>query len=86
MTHNGHEAAFGHGAENGHCCGLTIREHFAGLAMQGMGNLIRWDGAYSDSDRKDNLSQKHAKWIADAAVRQADALIAALNEDAGKGE
>ena len=24
---DGNEAAFGHGAENGHCCGLTIRDY-----------------------------------------------------------
>jgi len=27
--------AFGHGAENGHCCGLTKRSWLAGMAMQG---------------------------------------------------
>ena len=25
--------AFGHGAENGHCCGMTIRDYFAGQAL-----------------------------------------------------
>ena len=28
--------AYGHGAENGHCCGMTIRDYFAGQALAGM--------------------------------------------------
>lgn len=29
-------AAFGHGAENGHCCGATLRDFFAAAALQGI--------------------------------------------------
>lgn len=28
--------AFGHGSENGHCCGATLRDYFAGQALAGM--------------------------------------------------
>ena len=28
--------AFGHGAENGHCCGASLRDYFAAMAMQGL--------------------------------------------------
>ena len=29
-------AAFGHGAENGHCFGATLRDYFATAALQGL--------------------------------------------------
>ena len=34
--------AFGHCAENGHCCGMTLLDYFAGQAMIGIlnGNFI----------------------------------------------
>lgn len=46
--------------------GLTKREYFAGLAMQGI-----WS-----TNSKDDITIEH---IAEVAVKQADALIAALN-------
>ena len=45
--------------------GLTKREYFAGLAMQG---LMTWDGPESDET-----------WYVKRAVWAADALIAELN-------
>ncbi len=51
--------------------GLTKREHFAGLALQGMVTPLGDNLALSDDD---------AKFIADKAVRFADALLAALAE------
>ena len=32
---DGDQCAFGHAAENGHCPGITKREWFAGMALQG---------------------------------------------------
>ena len=36
MSQNDGGPAFGHGAENGHCCGATLRDFFASAALQGM--------------------------------------------------
>lgn len=55
---------------DGHCDGLTKREHFAGLAMQGF-----MQGFIANPDR-----QVSDQIIANASTRLADALIAALNE------
>jgi len=52
-------------------CGLTTRELFAAMAMQG---LCACQGAYEEW----TVEQKAA-----AAVRQADALIAELNKPKG---
>jgi hypothetical protein len=56
--------------------GLTKREYFAAMAMQGM--KIDHDGCYSETDRRRGLPEKEAMWRASAAVRIADAIIAAL--------
>lgn len=50
--------------------GLTIREHFAGLAMQGI--------------RAATNPHTECALVAEMAVKQADALIAALNQEQGK--
>lgn len=50
--------------------GLTIREHFAGLAMQGI--------------RAATNPHTECALVAEMAVKQADTLIAALNQEQGK--
>lgn len=37
--------AFGHGAENGHCCGMTMRDYFAGQALMAMA-MDKGDNSY----------------------------------------
>jgi len=69
MKTNGNDAAHGHGAENGHCCGLTKREHFAAMALQGF--CSREPVPFND-----------AEFMSDKAVQFADALIDALNKEA----
>lgn len=49
-------------------CGITVREHFAGLAMQG----LLTGGQFSVA------SAQERELFAQFAVQQADALIAAL--------
>lgn len=51
--------------------GLTIREHFAGLAMQAVMDHADYVNCGPES-------------VADAALELADALIAALNQEQGK--
>lgn len=68
---NANDEAFGHGADNGHCPGLTKREYFAGLAMQG---LLASDG------KRECEEDTVASW----SVQQADALIAELNKEASE--
>lgn len=66
---NGIDEAFGHGAENGHCPGLTKRELFAAMAMQGI--------CASDVEAWPDSSDQG---IAQQAVVLANALIEALNK------
>jgi len=55
-----------------HSCGMTLRDHFAGLAMSAM--TLKDDGQRpSDGGRAD----MECKWVAKAAYRYADAMIAA---------
>lgn len=61
--------------------GLTKREHFAAMAMQTMATKDR--GKYSQSDIEGKYHLDHPKWVAQAAVDYADALIKALNEKEG---
>ena len=61
--------------------GLTIREHFAGLAMQGL--CADSHGVVPETGDKFVLPND-ARMIANAAVIMADALIAALNQEQGK--
>lgn len=64
--------------------GLTKREWFAGLAMQG---VISSDSAQKDLQRiSDEKGIGGDVLIGQVAVRIADALIAALNAGGDKGE
>lgn len=50
--------------------GLTIRQHFAAMAMKGiLSNSPDWNG-----------TQSHNEWVAKISVSYADALIAELNK------
>lgn len=49
--------------------GLTIREHFAALAMQGL---------CANHSMVDNIDLESAAWLASKSVLAADALIAEL--------
>ncbi len=66
--------------------GLTKREYFATMAMQGMlghpGNGLSTGDATPKETRDDPAFQR----LANCAVIQADALIAELNKPAGKGK
>jgi hypothetical protein len=57
--------------------GLTVRELFAGLALQGM---VQRDN-YSAQDAAAGYPNQDAKLQARAAVRFADALVAELAKD-----
>jgi hypothetical protein len=63
-----------------HCCdtglslGLTKREHFAAMAMQGM--LACRPGGYQKIDYQ---------WFPSEAIKMADALIESLNEVKNEG-
>lgn len=55
--------------------GMTLREHFAGLAMQGI-------MANPSGEPKGDFELEHfAKVVATMAVRHADALLAELTKD-----
>ena len=58
--------------------GLTKREYFAGLAMQGL-KLPHW-GDYSTGDHERGTPSTHAKKTAEFAVLLADALIKELEK------
>ena len=64
------ESISGNGESRYPAGGLTIREHFAGLAMQGI--------------RAASNVHVGCDIVAEIAVKQADALIAALNQEQGK--
>lgn len=57
--------AFGHGAENGHCCGATLRDYFAAQALIYCVKL--WE------DIPDTIYSK----AAESAYKYADAMITA---------
>lgn len=59
--------------------GLSKREYFAGLAMMGL--PLKSDSAFSEEDRKRKYPATDAAWVASAAVRYSDALLAALAKD-----
>ena len=59
---------------------ITKRELFAAMAMQGLSAHMKWSGSYSELDRRDKRPETEARWIAIAAVRYADALIAELSK------
>lgn len=58
--------------------GLTKRELLAGLAMANM--ATKYEGSYTQSDYDKQAHILHEKWVADAAVRYADALLKRLEE------
>lgn len=58
--------------------GITLREHFAGLAMAELAEKHR--GQFNDMEWKHD---DHFKWVAQGAVRYADALLAELAKRAG---
>lgn len=55
------------------------REYFAIMALQTMS--LKNDGEYSDHELESGTAQCEAEWVASAAVRYADALIAELNKE-----
>ncbi len=63
--------------------GMTLREHYAGLAMQGLmsSDLVM---RFSDDVVTANPDTTRGKWLAEQAIGFADALIAALNQEQGK--
>ena len=60
--------------------GLTIREHFAGLILP----AIAKPDNYSLEDERRGYPKQDAERQARAALRYADALIAALNQEQAK--
>lgn len=56
--------------------GLTKREFIAAMAMQGM--ALKDRGHYNQTDIEGKYHLSHPRWVADAAVDYADALLAAL--------
>ena len=71
MSNPQHEAAFGHAAENGHCCGLTKREWFAGMALQALtGEYFKFNGACFSKDHLYANLPAHAYQMADAMLKQ----------------
>ncbi len=62
-------------SESGGLSGLTRREHFAGLAMQGM-----ISSKYFAEFCRETLDCEQAEGVAATAVRYADALLAELEK------
>lgn len=60
--------------------GMTLRQHFAGLAMQAMELKSDWNRS-SDDLRPGCGADKEAAHMAKAAVRYADALLAELAKE-----
>lgn len=54
--------------------GLTKREYFAGLAMQGLMTAIY-------NYKREYIGQMTPEWISECALKQADGLIKALAEE-----
>lgn len=67
----GEENATGYGCTTYEVHGVTIRQEFAMVAMQGLLSNVYIISAHGS---------ENAKWIAEHAVYQADSLIKALNE------
>ena len=74
----GEFTAFMDGIKGGRNYGLTKREYFAAMAMQGMN--LRDAGNFSKHDREMGIDQDNANWAAEMAVKYADALLAALDD------
>ena len=71
---NGEQGITGYATECGCSHGLTKREHFAAMAMQGI---------LANRGMVDQLDQAAMKWVADCAILSADALLRALSHSAG---
>lgn len=72
---NANEPAFTGPTDQGYAPGLTKREYFAAMAMQG----LRASKLIQSTDRLSSTSIWSSKDIAIQAVRDADALIKQLN-------
>jgi hypothetical protein len=92
MVDNG-GAAFGHAADNGHCCGMTIRDWFAGMAMQGLiagyDREIRACASNDPNDRTgfsdtDSTGGTFQDTMANEAYHIADAMIAEKRRTEGR--
>jgi hypothetical protein len=55
--------------------GMTLRDWFAGQALAAMSD-VRDDGDYSEMTRDAGRPELEARWIATAAYRIADAMMA----------
>ena len=71
---NGEQGITGYATECGCSHGLTKREHFAAMAMQGI---------LSNQGIIDSITKQTAEWVAEHAVISADALLRALAHSAG---
>jgi hypothetical protein len=60
--------------ESNGTCGLTKREHFAAMAMQGILSAHREGNAWLDGN------SRPVHQIAESAIRHADALLSALKD------
>lgn len=54
--------------------GMSLRDYFAGQALSSLG--LKSDGCYSTHGRKHKEPEKDAEWIATAAYRYADVMLA----------
>ena len=71
---NGEQGITGYATECGCSYGLTKREHFAAMAMQGI---------LANRGMVDQLDQASMKWVVEYAILSADALLCALAHSAG---
>lgn len=78
MTTNPNDSAIGYDGPDHHANGLTKREYFAAMAMQG---LIADGAADYEGDENKHGNVCDPAGLADEAVELADALIYALNAE-----
>jgi hypothetical protein len=84
---NGNDAAFACAAEGGHQKGLTKREYFAALAMQGL--CARDDheiGDYNTTGQHEKFNRRVVTDLGKQAVNIADAVLAALESGVSRQE
>jgi hypothetical protein len=63
--------AFGHGAENGHCCGMTVRDYLAAAVLNG----ILASQAHPQSSGTVPVDRNSALFYALNAYKYADAML-----------
>ncbi len=63
-------------------CDLTLRDWFAGQALNAMS--AKDDGDYNPDDRRHGVPKREAEWIAIAAYRIADAMMAERAKQEGR--